>query len=116
VENAVGYIKKNFLAGLEPSDFSQLNPAVRQWLDSVANVRLHGSTKRQPVELFAAERPCLKPLPSQPYDLGVILPARANSQFRVTVDTNTYSVPAAYAGAALTLKLYPEVLCFYHQD
>jgi transposase len=27
VENAVGYVKKNFLAGLEPTDFSQLNPA-----------------------------------------------------------------------------------------
>jgi transposase len=116
VENAVGYIKKNFLAGLEVSDFSQLNPAARQWLDGVANVRLHGSTKRQPVELFAAERPSLKPLPSRPYDLGVILPARANSQFRVRVDTNTYSVPAAYVGAALTLKLYPDQLCLYHQD
>lgn len=32
------------------------------------------------------------------------------------VDTNTYSVPAACAGSALTLKLYPELLCFYHQD
>ena len=48
VENAVGYIKKNFLAGLELSDFALVNPAARQWLDSVANVRLHGSTKRQP--------------------------------------------------------------------
>ena len=35
VENAVGYIKKNFLAGLEPSDFAPVNPAARQWLDTV---------------------------------------------------------------------------------
>lgn len=116
VENAVGYIKKNFLAGLELSDFALVNPAARHWLDTVANIRLHGSTKRQPAELFAAERPCLKPLPSRPYDLGVIVPARANSQFRVTVDTNTYSVPAQQAGAALILKLYPDHLCVYHQD
>jgi hypothetical protein len=34
----------------------------------------------------------------------------------VTVDTNTYSVPAEYAGAALTLKLYPDHLCLYHQE
>jgi hypothetical protein len=116
VENAVGFIKKNFLAGLELSDFAQVNPAARAWLEGVANVRLHGSTKRQPAELFAAERPSLQPLPQHPYDLGVILPARANSQFRVRVDTNTYSVPAEYAGAALTLKLYPDHLCVYHQD
>ena len=116
VENAVGYIKKNFLAGLNITDFSQLNPAARQWLDTVANVRQHGSTHRPPAELFAAERPSLRPLPSRPYDLGTILPARASSQFRVRVDTNTYSVPAEYAGAALTLKLYPDHLCLYHQD
>jgi len=116
VENAVGYVKKNFLAGLEITDFSQLNPAVRQWLHTVANVRLHGTTKRQPVELLAAERPSLRPLPSRPYDLGVILTARASSQFRVRIDTNAYSVPAEYAGASLTLKLYPDHLCIYHQE
>jgi transposase len=116
VENAVGYVKKNFLAGLELNDFALVNPAARQWLDTVANVRLHGSTKRQPVELFQEEKTRLKPLPLLPYDLGVIRPARASSQFRVTVETNTYSVPAEYAGAALTLKLYPEHLCLYHQE
>lgn len=116
VENAVGYVKKNFLSGSELTDFALVNSAARQWLDGVANVRLHGSTKRKPVELFQAEKASLKPLPAQPYDMGVIRPARANSQFRVTVDTNTYSVPADYAGAALTLKLYPDHLCFYHQD
>ncbi|MCJ7830923.1 MAG: IS21 family transposase [Dehalococcoidia bacterium] len=116
VENAVGYVKKNFLAGNELTDFALVNPAARQWLDGVANVRIHGSTRRRPVDLFQTEKPYLKPLPAQPYDVGVIRPARATSQFRVTVDTNAYSVPAEYAGAALTLKLYPDHLCLYHQD
>jgi transposase len=116
VENAVGYVKKNLLAGNELTDFSLVNPSARQWLDEVANVRIHGSTRRKPVELFQTEKPCLKPLPDQPYDVGVIRPARATRQFRVTVDTNAYSVPAEYAGAALTLKLYPDHLCLYHQD
>ncbi len=116
VENGVGFVKKNFLAGLELADFCQVNPAARQWLDTVANVRIHGSTQRKPVELFGAEKASLKPLPAQPYDIGVIHPARANRQFRVTVDTNTYSVPAEYAGAPLTLKLYPDHLCLYQQD
>lgn len=116
VENAVGYIKKNFLAGLELSDFAHVNPAARQWLETVANVRLHGSTKRSPTDLFQAEKPTMRPLPVQPYDAGILRPVRASRQFRVTVDTNTYSVPASYAGAALLLKLYPDCLCLYHQD
>ena len=38
------------------------------------------------------------------------------SQFRVTLDTNRYSVPAEYAGRRLTLKTYPDRLCIYCED
>jgi transposase len=116
VENSVGYVKKNFLSGLEISDFALLNPAARHWMDTVANVRLHGTTKRRPVDMFATEKPYLKSLSPQPYDVGVIEPARASSRFRVTVDTNHYSVPAEYASNQLTLKRYPDQLCVYHQE
>jgi hypothetical protein len=40
---------------------------------------------------------------------------RASSQFRITLDTNHYSVPAEYAGAPLTLKTHPDRLCIYHE-
>ena len=62
VENAVGYVKKNFLAGLDIPDFSTINPAVKNWLEQVANVRTHGTTHKQPVALFQTEKPSLCPL------------------------------------------------------
>jgi transposase len=37
VENAVGYVKKNFLAGLELPSFAAVNPAAVVWRDTVAN-------------------------------------------------------------------------------
>lgn len=114
VENAVGYIKKNFLGGLDIPDFSAVNPAARQWLAEVANVRLHGATRQKPVELFGAEKPALLPLPAHPYDTGTPRPVRASNRFRVVVDTNRYSVPAEYAGARLLLKSYADRLCLYH--
>ena len=40
VENGVGYVKKNFLSGLEISSFAALNPAAATWRDTVANVRI----------------------------------------------------------------------------
>ena len=55
-------------------------------------------------------------LTPHPYDIATISQVRASRQFRVTVDTNHYSVPAEYAGARLTLKTYPDRLCIYHQD
>ncbi|MEA2114892.1 MAG: IS21 family transposase [Thermodesulfobacteriota bacterium] len=116
VERGVGYVKKNFLSGLEIKDFHHLQPACRQWMDTICNVRVHGETKKQPQELFAGEKPSLQSLPAHGYDIGVVKQVRASSQFRVSVDSNRYSVPAQYAGAALTMKLYPDRVCFYHQE
>jgi transposase len=113
VENAVGYVKKNFLAGLEIPDFTAIGPAVRHWLETVANVRTHGETRKKPVELFEAERPCLLPLPVNAFDIATVSPQRASSQFRITIDTNRYSVPAEYAGRRLTVKTDPERICVY---
>ena len=116
VENAVGYVKKNFLNGLEFSEFSAINPAAQIWLDTVANVRIHGETRRRPIDLFQDEQPRLRPLNPMPYDIGRIETARAGKQFRVTLDTNHYSVPARYVGVRVTLKAYPDRVCIYHQD
>lgn len=116
VENAVGYVKKNFLAGLEIPDFVAIAPAARHWLETVANVRIHGETRKRPVELFEKERPCLSALAENPFDVATVSQVRASSQFRITLDTNRYSVPAEYAGARLTLKTYPDRLCIYCGD
>src|SRR5215468_1773633 len=116
VENGVGYVKKNFLAGLDIADFSMLAPAVHHWLDTVANVRLHGETHKPPLELWQSEKPSLSPLPLHPFDIATVSQVRASRQFRITLDTNRYSVPAHLAGQALTLKTYPDRLCLYHQN
>lgn len=116
VESGVGYVKKNLLAGLEISDFSTLGPAAIEWLDTVANVRIHGETGKKPMDIFDQERGCMIPLPPYPYDIATISQVGASRQFRVTLDTNRYSVPAEYAGAELTLKTYPDRLCIYDQD
>jgi hypothetical protein len=68
------------------------------------------------VDLFQEEKPILQRLPLEPYDIGVVKQARASRQFRVTIDTNRYSVPAQLAGVGLTVKLYPDRLCFYHEN
>ena len=60
--------------------------------------------------MFAEEKPRLRPLPAHPYDAARVGTVRVSNRCRVTVDTNRYSVPAAYASAQLTLKLYADRL------
>lgn len=114
VENGVRYVKSNFLHGLGLDTFEPINPAARVWMDTVANVRVHGATHKRPVDLFKVERPALLPLPAVPYDVGVNRTVTANAQFRVTLDTNRYSVPSEYASRRLCLRVYPERLVIYH--
>ena len=116
VENAVGYVKHNFLVGRPISQFSSLNPAGMLWLEQTANVRIHAKVRRRPVDLFLTEKPALRQLPTHPYDCAFVDTVVANSQFRVRVDGNRYSAPPAYAGHKLLLKLYPERLCLYEGE
>jgi transposase len=114
VENGVGYVKKNFLNGLELSDFQIVNPAARDWLETVANVRVHGQTQKAPQELFLQEK--LQPLHPLPYEAAVLESVRVNSQFRIKIDGNRYSVPCQYASSRLTLKRFPDRLLAYDQE
>lgn len=116
VENAVKFIKQNFLRGLELPPWAALNPAARHWLETIANVRLHGQTHKTPLELFQEEKLKLKPMSALPYDVATVRTLPVNSRFRVIFETNRYSAPAHLAGATVVAKIYPERLAFYHQD
>ncbi len=117
VENAVGYIKKNFMSGRSFTSLEAANSALRLWLDNVANVRIHGTTKKQPSELFkAVERPVLKPLPALPFDCAAVQMRRADVRCRFSFDGNSYSVPDSCAGKRLTVKALPDRVLVYDKD
>ncbi len=116
VENGVGYVKKNFLAGLELPDFAALAPAAQHWVDTVADVRIHAATHQRPIDRFEEERDQLKRLNPNGYDLGTIRTVRATPTCRVPLESNHYSVPPHLAGQRLTLKAYPDRVCVYHHD
>jgi transposase len=105
VENGVKYLKSAFFAGRPPTPFPVLQAALRDWLANEANQRVHSSTGKRPAELFLTEeKPRLKPLPPMPADCAVETQAVSDSRFRVTVDTNRYSVPSAFASRRLILR------------
>ena len=116
VENGVGYVKGNLLRGLEIPSFAAIHPAAAQWLRTVANVRIHGETRRKPIEMFQEEKARLKRLPALAYDAAAIKSVTASSRCRVIFEANRYSIPHLYAGQKLTLKVYPERLSIFHNE
>jgi transposase len=67
VESGIKYVKANALAGRQFGSLAELNAHLAQWEQTVADQRIHGTTKRQVAALFALERPALKPLPAMPF-------------------------------------------------
>ena len=50
VESGVAYVRKNFWVGLDYVDLDDLNCQAVGWLDTIANVRIHGTTGEVPFE------------------------------------------------------------------
>jgi len=71
VERMVRYVRDNFYAPLSTRlaaaglkmDVETANIKGMQWLNDVANVRLHDTTKEQPMTRLIKERPLLQALP-----------------------------------------------------
>jgi transposase len=71
VERAVQYVRGNFWAGETFADLADAQARVEAWCRERAGMRVHGSTARRPVEVFAeVEAGCLLAVP-QPYDQPV---------------------------------------------
>jgi transposase len=106
VEAAVGYVKKNALAGRKEdlTVFPAYEELAVTWRDETANVRPHGTTGERPVDRFEREKSLLRPLPSFPFDTDEVCPAIATSHARVRFDGNQYSVPPEVARKIVTIR------------
>lgn len=116
VENAVGYVKKNFLSGREVTDFAPLGPACSEWLNTIANVRLHAETRARPVDLLKAEMQHLLPLSELSCAISRTRTVNVCPRCRVPVEGNSYSVPPSLVGRKLTLQIEDERLRLYEDD
>lgn len=100
VEAGVKYAKQDAFYGESFRDEADLRRHVQQWLDEVANVRLHGTTGRQPREHFMAEerthlRPYLTPA-CMGRDADGLAPRQVDKTGLIAWKANKYSVPMAY--------------------
>jgi transposase len=74
VERPIRYLRDSFLYGRTFLSDADVNAQVLDWLATVANPRVHATTREQPIERFrASEQPTLRPLPPRPYR-AVVLP------------------------------------------
>jgi transposase len=93
VERGVGYVKRSFLEGRAFVDVDDLNCQLEAWLDHVANVRVHGTTKARPVDRFAADQAAMRPRAAVPsYDVRPIEHRQVSGDCHLSYHSVLYSV------------------------
>ncbi len=85
-------------------------------MDKTANIRIHKTTGKMPVDMFEAEKEKLLRVNQLPFDCATIKTVKSNNQFRVLFEGNRYSVPFEYASSILTMSIYPDQILIYHEN
>ena len=106
VESGVQYVRGNFWPGISFVDLADLNQQALDWLNTVANVRRHGTTAQRPFDRLPQEE--LQPLLQPDYDTSLISYRRSSRDCLISYGGNYYSVPAAFAQQRLLVKQTPQ--------
>jgi hypothetical protein len=98
VESGVGHAKKTPLKGLRFDRLDQAQSYLDHWEERWADTRIHGTTKRQVVAMFAEERPVLLPLPVEPFRYYQYGERTVHLDGCVEVEAAYYSAPPGWIG------------------
>jgi transposase len=104
-EAAVKYVKGNALKGRVFGTLQEENDHLRHWEQTVADVRLHGTTRQQVAKVFAeVERPALLPLAVGRFPFFHEGRRSVNRDGHVEVAKAYYSAPPEYLGRRLWVR------------
>ena len=104
VERVFDYVERNFLVGRIFKDDDDLNAQAFEWADQKANRRRMRELKASAVELFAAERPALAPIPLFVPEVYRLCSRGVDAYGCVSLHGMKYPVPAAYIGKTVLVR------------
>jgi transposase len=109
VEATIKYVKRSFLLGQTFASLAAANEALRTWVITVADERLHGTVHERPRARWPVDQAALRPRTSHPrYALPMAWQRRVGADGLVTVETTRYSVPAQFIGQDVDIIPGPE--------
>lgn len=100
VENQVPYVRERWFAGETFTAFiERTREHAARWCREVAGVRIHGTTRQKPLEIYEEhERPLMRPAPEDTYDVPIWRRPKVHPDHHIQVERALYSMPAGYIG------------------
>lgn len=96
VERGIDYVQENALKGRTFSNLVEQNDHLLHWEATVADTRIHGTTRKQVSSAFKDERPALGRLPLERFPCFQEGQRKVSRDGHVAVDKSYYSVAPEY--------------------
>jgi transposase len=113
VERPFYYLERSFLKGRQFKDLEDLKEQLRRWLIEVNDVRIHGTTKRSPIDMYIEEFPYLQPLPAHHFDTSELVQRVVNQESCVQWNQYMYAVPEKYMYEVCPVRITEDQLIVY---
>jgi len=114
VEGGVGRFRRNHLVPVpKMRDYDELNAYLLACC-AADDARLMQGRTRTVGDMWLDEEPCLRPLPSEPFDSSEGTRVRVDTKGRVFVRVNRYSVPIGLAGRRVEARVEANRVDVFH--
>jgi transposase len=113
VEKGFLYVETSLLNGRTFRSLEHLNEVTRWWLANVADVRVHRTTKKRPLDAHAEEQPHLLPLPAHHYDTAKVVYRVVDPEGFIGHGNNQYSAPWRMVGHLVPVRVTEDSLFIY---
>ncbi len=113
IERPFYYLEMSFLNARDFKDTDDLKKQLKDWLKEVNDVRIHGTTKKKPIDMHAHELAYLQGLPVQHYDTSELVHLLVNNESCVYWNGYQYVVDSRYMYELCPVRITKETLSVY---
>ncbi|MBU0638619.1 MAG: IS21 family transposase [Planctomycetes bacterium] len=116
-EAGVKFVQNNGLKGRQFASLADENRHLWHWEATVADTRIHGTTRRQVGKVFTeVERPALLPLPAQRFPFFQEVDRKVHRDGHVEVAKAYYSAPPEYVGQRVWVRWDGHVVRLFNKQ
>jgi transposase len=117
VERQVPYVRENFFKGEEFTSRDHAQKEADKWCRDVAGLRIHGTTRKRPLQAFLEEeKQHLKPLSGDRFDVPVWAEAKVHPDHHIRFGHALYSVPYPYLRKTVSVRGDSRLVRVYYDN
>ena len=117
VESGVKYVKNNFVPLRRFANFADANQQLSKWNAEIARTRTHGTTRREPGELFEIyEKDALGKLVRERFEIPIWKEPKVYRDIHIQLDKSYYSVPYELRGEYVDARKTDSQVAIFHNN